>query len=324
MAGKFEKVRPMTRGAAAAGIAAALLIAAAMPAQAEPAAVAAKAKKKQSSAQAQRERLRRELARQVKRNPSTIFSKSFLKKADLVDFRLPLTVRLTDGNGVRDPTGDQLEISWDDSVTPWPAFGMAPATQTMDLKGQFTMELSYGDEASGYGELGAMEALQGAQISMQGSPITIADFPGCPSGPQLRVAAGSSVSITSAGARYGLLNPFSQRFRGTLALRMSFASEFATSCDGGYTTTQAVNNSQAPPMPVRFDGTFRTSPAVTSDGKVRFGEIEIDDAATPQVSSFAYIRSCTSFPDCTPAQFPARLKLKRLRAEVLLGDVGAG
>jgi hypothetical protein len=318
MAGKFQHVRPIIRAAAAAILSATLLIAAPAAALAEPAAVAAKAKAKKKKTSAQ---IRRDLARQVKRKPSTIFSKSFLKQADLVDFRLPLTVRLTDGSGVTNPTGDQLEISWDDSVTPWPAFGVAPATQTMNLTGQFTMELSYGDDTSGYGELGSMEALQGARIAMQGSPITVAAFSGCPSGPQLRVPAGETVSITSAGARYGLLNPFAQRFRGSLMLTMNFVSEFATACAGPYTTTPAVDNSLSPPMPLRFDGRFRMSPAITADGKVRFGEISIDDATTPQASTFAYVRSCTSSPDCTPQQFPARLKLKKLTAEVLLGDI---
>lgn len=319
MAGKLQHVRPIIRATAAAVLTAILLIAVPATTFAEPVAATAKAKKKKKTKTSAQ--IRRELASQVKRNPSTIFSKSFLRQADLVDFRLPLTVRLTDGSGAANPTGDQLEISWDDSVTPWPAFGVQPATQTMGLTGQFTMELSYGDDTSGYGELGSMEALQGARVAMQGSPITIADSPGCLSGPQLRVPAGETVSITSAGARYGLLNPFSQRFRGSLMLRMGFVSEFATACGGPYTTTPLVDNSLSAPMPVRFDGSFRMSPAITSDGKVRFGEIDVDDATTPQASTFAYVRSCTSSPDCTPEQFPARLKLKKLTAEVLLGDI---
>jgi hypothetical protein len=75
-------------------------------------------------------------------------------------------------------------------------------------------------------------------------------------------------------------------------------------------------------MPIRFDGKFRTSPAITADGHVRFGEITIDDSVTPQLSTFAYVRTCTGALTCDPEQFPARLKLKKLSAEVLLGDIG--
>jgi hypothetical protein len=285
-------------------------------------ATASKAKKKRDGDAKRRARLRRELARQVQRDPTVVLERQFLKKADIVNFRLPLTVRLTDGLGNLNTAADQLEIAWDDSVTPWPPGSVAPATQSVALTGQFAMELSYGDDAAGYGEVGALEARQGSVIRMQATAFDIADFPSCLSGPQIGVDG--TVNISSAGARYGLLNPFSQRFRGSLYFRMSFASRIATSCGGGYTTTSVVDNSNAAPMPVRFDGTFRTSPAVTADGHVRFGQIVIDDAVTPQTSTFAYVRACTdTSPTCNPTQFPARLKLKTLYAEVLLGDINA-
>jgi hypothetical protein len=292
-----------------------------------PSALGARAEKtkvdKKTAAQRARERrLRQVLARRLKRNPLLALSKSFIKKADLLDFRLPLTVRLTDGNGGLLPTDDTLEINWDDSVSPWPVPGVAPAPQTLALTGRFSMELSYGDDATGYGELGALESLQGASIRMQATPFAISDFPPpCASGPQLRVPPGDGVDITSAGARYGLLNPYSQRFRGSLMLRMTFATEGAASCGGAYDAPTLVDNSTAPPMPVRFDGSFRTSPAITADGNIRFGEITIDDATTPQPSTFAFVRACTVAVTCNAQQFPARLKLKKLTAEVLLGDV---
>jgi hypothetical protein len=43
---------------------------------------------------------------------------------------------------------------------------------------------------------------------------------------------------------------------------------------------------------------------------------------TPQLSTFAYVRSCTGAATCDPKEFPARIKLKKLTAEVLLGDLG--
>jgi hypothetical protein len=295
----------------------------AAPAQAHGAPRAAIAKKQQSDEARRRTRVRRDLSRQLRRNPTVIFKRSFVKKAGLVDFRLPLTVRLTDGSGVLDPTGAALEIQWDDSVIPWPPFGVPAATQTTSLKGKFSLEASWGD-ASGYGEAGTMETVQGRALSMTATPFSIADFsPLCVSGPQLQTAPGQPVQISSAGFRYGLLNPFSQRFRGSLSVRMTFAAANTATCGAAPVITQPVPDSSAPSMPIRFDGRFRTSPAITADGHVRFGEITVNDSVTPQLSTFAYVRTtCAGAVTCTPAQFPARLKLKKLSAEVLLGDVG--
>jgi hypothetical protein len=308
---------------AAAALALAIGSPVAASAQAHGAQRAEIAKKKQSAEERRRARIRRDLARQLRRNPTLIYKRSFVKKASLVDFRLPLTVRLTDGSGSLDPTDAALEIQWDDSVIPWPAFGVPAATQTTSLKGSFSLEASWGDDASGYGEPGTMETVQGRALSMTATPFSIADFnPFCVDGPQLQTAPGPPVLISSAGFRYGLLNPFTQRFRGSLSLRMTFAAGDTSTCGGAPVITQTVDNSSAPAMPIRFDGTFRTSPAITADGHVRFGEITIDDSVTPQLSTFAYVRTCTGTLTCAPEQFPARLKLKKLTAEVLLGDVG--
>jgi hypothetical protein len=73
-------------------------------------------------------------------------------------------------------------------------------------------------------------------------------------------------------------------------------------------------------MPVRFSGKFQMSPAITADGKTRVGKITIDDTLAPQIANFAYVRACTNALTCDPMSFPARLKLKRMTAEVLLGD----
>ena len=87
-------------------------------------------------------------------------------------------------------------------------------------------------------------------------------------------------------------------------------------------TTPVVDNGSAPPMPVRFNGHFTISPSITPDGKMRFGKISLDDAVSPQLSTFAFVRACTEVPaPCNPQPFPARLKLKKLTAEVLLGDI---
>jgi hypothetical protein len=272
----------------------------------------------------ERAELRRALTRRVRRNPGVVLERGFIRKADL--FKLPLSVRLNraNGQGGYEPSDDQLEIDWDDSVVPWPLAGGAPAaTQTTTLSGRFTMEASFGGDAGGYGELGAMETVQGAGLSMTAAPFAISDFqPACVDGPELAVDPGQPIAVSSAGARFGLLNLFSQTIRGTLALRMTFPAQATAACGGSPDATPTVDNTAAPPMPMRFEGTFRISPSITADGRVRFGRITVDDAVTPQISTFSYIRSCTAAITCDARQFPARLKLKKLTAEVLLGDIG--
>src|SRR3954449_9154133 len=127
----------------------------------------------------ERAKLQRQLRAELRRSPTKVFSKAFLKKADLVDFKLPLTVRLdtSDGQGGFLPSDDQLEVDWDDSTTVWPLTGgTLPASQLTYLSGTFTMQASFGSDATGYGELGAMETVQGNAISMKADPFTISDF----------------------------------------------------------------------------------------------------------------------------------------------------
>jgi hypothetical protein len=272
-----------------------------------------------------RGKLRRQLQLEVRRNPAVVFKRSFLKRADVSDYKLPLTVRLgkSDGMGGFLPSDDQLEIDYDDSTTPWPlAGGTMPANQTTLLNGLFTMEASFGGDASGYGELGALETFQGNDIEMTADPFTISEFdPFCGSGPQLATDPANKVQVTSAGGRFGVMNLFSDDFRGSLSLRMTFASQVASTCGGATSLTPVVDNSGAPPMPVFMQGKFYVSPALTSDGKIRFGKIVIDDSVTPQTSTFAYVQACTGTVTCDPEQFPARLKIKTLTADVLVGDI---
>lgn len=277
----------------------------------------------------ERTELRKQLARQLRRNPTLILNRRFIRKAALAEFRLPMSARLSrsNGQGGYEPSDDQLEIDWDDSVFTWPlaaAGGTFAAPQTTGLAGGFTLEAVFnGGDTTGYGELGATETVVGGGITMRSDPFTISEFgTACATGPQLATDPAAQVTLTSAGPRYGVMNLFSNEFRGTLSLRMSFAGSIASSCGAPPELTPPVDNSLAPPMPIRFNGKFTISPAITPDGKIRFGKITIDDAVTPQLSTFAFVRSCTDVaPPCNPQQFPARLKLKKLTAEVLLGDV---
>ncbi|HET9025629.1 MAG TPA: hypothetical protein VFN64_13720 [Burkholderiaceae bacterium] len=288
-----------------------------------PSAAVAKAKKKSHLDKRERARIRRELRRQVRRKPTSVFGRDFLKRASLVDFKLPLTIRLNPAPDANGPSAsdDQIQITWDDSVVPWPlAGGVIGPVQTSNLDGQFTVESSFSD-SEGYGELGAMETILGGKIQMTATPFVISSFAApCPDNPQLEVAPNTQVAVTSAGAKYGLMNLFSGDFRGSLSLRMTFSGQSYSGCAVAPTPTDTVDNSTAIPMPLRFQGNVRVSPAVTADGKVRLGVLTVDDSVTPQTSTFAYVRACSGSAPCSPLQFPARIKLIRLRAEVILGD----
>jgi hypothetical protein len=306
-------------------VAAASLAAAPVAPSTFVATASAKASPQHKLTNKQRAKLRRQLRAELEKHPANLFKKSFLRKADLVDFKLPLTVRLDTSNGQGGflPSDDQLEVDYDDSTTVWPLTGgTLPASQLTYLSGTFTMQASFGSDATGYGELGAMETVQGNAITMKADPFTISDFdPACGSGPQLAADPANKILVSSAGPRFGVMNMFSQQFRGSLSLRMTFASQTQDTCGGTVAPTPTVDNSNAPPMPMRLDGKFYVSPAITSDGKMRFGKIVVDDSATPQTSTFAYVRSCTGTLTCDPQQFPARLKVKKLTADVLLGDI---
>ena len=264
----------------------------------------------------------------MRRNPLAALNRSFLKKAQASEFRMPMSIRLraADGQGGYVPMDDQIEIDWDDSVFQWPLTptGIPAGPQTVYISGGFTAEASFaGADVSGYGDPGATELLLGGGLNLDTDPFTISEFAtACPSGPQLAVDPNSRVAIESAGTRYGLMNLFSQDFRGTLSLRMKPASSITATCGGAPTTTAALANTTAPPMPLRFAGKFTISPAITPDGKMRFGKVSIDDSVTAQLSTFAFVRACTDAAalDCAPQQFPARIKVKKLTAEVLLGD----
>jgi hypothetical protein len=277
----------------------------------------------------QRQAIRRQLAREVKRNPTVVMKKSFIKKAVFVDYKLPMTVRLARPNGMGgyEPSDDQLEITWDDSANPWPLASATPAgapaaVQTTLLNGRFTLEASFSDDASGYGELGAMETFVGGGIAMTATPFTVSDFdPLCGTDSQLEVAPSTTVPITSAGGKYGVLNLFSGDVRGSLSLRMTPTTIATDGCGGSAGSPFTVDNSAATAMPLRYRGKFVISPSITLDGKLRFGKLTIDDAVTPQLSTFALFRACSGVLACNPLAFPARLKLKKLTADVLLGGV---
>ena len=323
----------------------------------------AKAKRVQRLTPAQKARERRRLRALLRKNPRLALSRSFLRKAAFVDYSMPLTVRLNPSTGIGgpEPSGDRLEIAWNTDTQSWPlsTTSYAPSVQqTVSLSGRFAMEWRFGSDATGYTTLGTSEALVGAKTEMVASPLDpatttpISDFAGLPTcapadQPALAAAdrpfgAGFArgISLSSAGVRYGTINPFGGTIRGNLNLYFTFRSFVRTSCGAAQQLTKVIQPAPggdpaapgaARPVPVSFLGQMSLAPAITNDGQLKLGNITIDDTVTPQESTFGQIYSCT-LPDpsppsgtCSPGDgdaqpFPARVKIKKLTAELLIGD----
>jgi hypothetical protein len=300
---------------------------------------------------------RRTLGRQVRHDPKAVLRPGFIKKAQAVDYALPITVRLNpaiDPGGAKAASDDQLQVAYDSSVFAWPLTATTPGyeppayqpppAQLTTLSGSFTMELDFGADTSGYGSPGVVETRQGQGVSMSGTPFAISDFtapvdPGDPTTPactQPAVEAGPAL-LTSAGTARGVIDLFNRRIRGTLRVHAAFN---ARRYDCGHTPagsswTLPVHADAMPPMPFSFDGAFRISPAITADGRIRLGVMDVvDQPATPQASTFAFFNTCTAgagvlLTDAAPGApfcaapdlqaFPARLTPRKLSAELLIG-----
>jgi hypothetical protein len=314
----------------------------------------------------QKARERRRLTAMLRKNPRLALRKSFLRKASFVDYSMPLTVRLNPAQmpGLRDGPDDRLEIAWNTDTQAWPlpatSYVPSPA-QTVALEGRFSLEWRFGADATGYTTLGTSEALVGAKTEMVATPlppvptVAISDFadpPTCAPTDQPALAAtdrpygvtfAPGMNVSSAGVRYGTINPFGGQIRGNLNLYFSFRSLVRGACGGAQELTKVVmpapgGDPTAPgaarPVPVSFLGEVTLSPAITNDGQLQLGRITIDDTIIPQESSFGQIYSCT-LPDPTPPSgtcapgdgdaqpFPARVKIKRLTAQLLIGDAPA-
>jgi hypothetical protein len=283
---------------------------------------AGKAERKRQAAA----RERRRLAALVRRDPRAVLRPSFIKRAQLVDFTLPVWVRLnpaTDNAGHFAAPDDSLQISWDTSTQAWPlGAGFLPEPPvTTSLDGGFTMQVHFGNDTSGYGGFGALELTTGQAASLSATPFDISDFdPTCASGPALRVATGSTVRFTGAGSTWGILNLATGTAAGVLHLFGDLAAERADACGGPYLPTGEAASTVSP-IVLSFTGGFRISPTLTADGRLRLGKLTVDDAVLAQQSSFSYVHACTSTTvgQCDDRAFPSRTKVLKLTAELLIG-----
>jgi hypothetical protein len=275
-------------------------------------------------------RKRQALLKQLRRNPRLALRASFMRQASDLDLDLPLTVRFNralDSTPLFGASDDVLEIAWNDDAGLWPAGFILPPTSVADvaLSRGFSMVAHFGADTAGYGQPGVIETSEGQNVELEtatAGPIEVADSdPACGTA-TVRI---DTMSFGRGDVTQGVLDLFNGQARGRLHLRATTTSSIRPTCaDDWVNAGTYISEAPDPVLPITFTGAFRVSPAITADGYVRLGTISISDAAGTQTSSFGQIKVCTepSDPTCQPQGFTARLKLKNLTAELLLGEAG--
>ena len=92
----------------------------------------------------QKAQIRAKLRKQVKKHPGVIRKKSFLKKAALVNFRLPVTIQLRGGDTATNPNAASIDLG--------PSLG----SREIDLGGSLSAEIVFHDSFDG-GALGNVD-----------------------------------------------------------------------------------------------------------------------------------------------------------------------
>jgi hypothetical protein len=283
---------------------------------------------------------RRQLRRALKRNPQTVLRTDFLKKAQAIDFNLPLTLRLRRSG--RGPIDDELGVTWSSETFPWPAGfaqlqtgpGEPDPGGVIPLDGTSSLEAEFGNDTSGYVGPGVVETLTGGKVAFDSGPIApaiaVSDYAIAPDG-NLPLCNAPTIEMSNVVLRTGrttqsLLQLFGGTARVTLHVVAGTTTQLAPAdCSG---TFGAIDNVHAPAaadpiVPVTFDATFKISPSVTADGKLRLGLLSVP-AGSIQPTTFARMTMCVDEAQpCATKAFPARLKVLRMDAEVLVGDIYA-
>jgi hypothetical protein len=124
-------------------------------------ALAGPASAKKMSAK-QRAAVRAQLKKQVKKNPKVINRKSFVKRASLVNFKLPVTIALRGGHTAANPNKATVDL------------GASLGTREIDLGGSLSAELVFHDSYDG-GALGNVDLsiLPSASHHLQSTSIPL-------------------------------------------------------------------------------------------------------------------------------------------------------
>src|ERR1700742_359530 len=92
----------------------------------------------------QRAAVRTQLKKEIKKNPKVINRKSFVKRASLVNFKLPVTIALRGGNTAANPNSASIDL------------GASLGQREVDLGGSLSAELTFHDSYDG-GALGNVD-----------------------------------------------------------------------------------------------------------------------------------------------------------------------
>lgn len=124
-------------------------------------ALAGPASAKKMSAK-QRAAVRAQLSKQVKKNPKVVTRKSFVKRASLVNFKLPVTIALRGGHTAANPNKATVDL------------GASLGTREIDLGGSLSAELVFHDSYDG-GALGNVDLsiLPSANHHLQSTSIPL-------------------------------------------------------------------------------------------------------------------------------------------------------
>jgi len=260
---------------------------------------------------------RKALAKRLHRHPRIATQRWFLRQAALLGVDVPITLRLTPRTGQAPgqtaPVDDALLLALgsDPTSAPLPA-GFAPGDVATAVTGTIQGALRFSQDASGYGSLGAVDLGFGATAMTATGFDLVRDWNGCP------LLSTSTVDVSDAPGSVGYVNLFAGTFSIDLHTRFAFASTSWTSCATGQAMTAFMDGLTDPPLPLRLDGTFRISPAITADGRVRLGKLAI---AGPQTDSYAEVHTCTDATLPCTGVLPGRLSATAFSAEMLVGHV---
>jgi hypothetical protein len=92
----------------------------------------------------QRAAIRTQLRKEIKKNPKAISRKSFIKRASLVNFKLPVTIRLRDSSSANNPNSANVDL------------GASLGQREVDLGGKLAAEIVFHDSYDG-GALGNVD-----------------------------------------------------------------------------------------------------------------------------------------------------------------------
>jgi hypothetical protein len=274
----------------------------------------------------QRAAMRKALLKEIRKNPTVVGKRSFLRQATFFGFDLPVTLRLTPvANQAGDPAAPdddsiQIDLGTDATNAPLPA-GVKPGVVSSTLKGKISATLRFSQDTAGYGQVGVVELGFGA-LSLTGTGFSLVNDAAPATCALLETS--DSVAISAASGSQGYLSLFGGSFSMDLHTSFAFSSLSSATCGGGVTTTSVMSGIGRPPLPIRIDGSFRISPAMTADGRVRLGKLAMSGA---QSDSFVQVHTCLAAPppaQCAVADdgvVTGRLMTTAFTAELLVGNV---